>query len=453
MREGVKSITSVTEDGAYTINEGLVTPINRDELASDLTISLPRIRKEILKMYPLMDRWVSRNCSISDTVEACMIYTCSLIKIIDKNKTQFAILETGAPHHLFTYCLHTALNYLNIPTYYLSVNGIDSRLNLFRGIEKIQDNIKIETNGQVKNALKNYIKNVSSITKFVPEDSSKVLKTRLNRSFYPVLISYSKHAIYQSLIRKNNNTSNIFLDFKKLTLPELVHNWRKQKKYIKVIKNKTRKFDISQVDSDDIVYVGHMMPEATSFPDSIDYPGEVDVLLDLRNKFPNSSIHYKEHPSIEIFSETGHIHHQGLHKNSSFIKALEILNIGLIPVNLHISELRSRDCLFATKTGRVAIENSLKSAKTIIYGYPFYGTDMPMTIHVSKVGKHENVHKLKEKINNYSPEKIEIYLSKRFSCSIANPGIGAERQPDAYTYIDEIQKIASSIRRKIIKNV
>jgi len=444
-RAGVDCFICVRVDRIYTIDNDIITTIKSDELTTEISISIPDLRNDLLKMYPLIDRWVSNRVSISDTIEACLVYTCSLIKIIATNKNCFAILETGAPHHLFTYCLHTALKYLKIPTYYLYPNGIDQSLNIFRGIEKLDVEIEPQLDRTSSNNIQEYVSEVLSDTKFVPKDSSYVLKSKSNRSSIPVFIQHTKVLINRALVRKKQHAADIYLELPELSLREVFNNLRKQKRYLKNIKAKTSNFDISQISSTDIVYVGHMLPEATSFPDSINYPGEIDVLLDLRNRFPNSIIFYKEHPAINVFSEVGHIHQQGLHKNTAFLKLMDTLNINFIPIDLHMSELRAVKCLFATKTGRVAIENSIKSSKTIIYGYPFYGINLPMTAHVSSLKRYDDVNELTEQIKISSPEKVVEYLSNRFNYRIINPGIGIARQADAITYPHEIEVLMASL--------
>ena len=186
-----------------------------------------------------------------------------------------------------------------------------------------------------------------------------------------------------------------------------------------------------------------MVPEATSFPDSFEYPSEIDVLIDLKIRFPNSKIFYREHPAIHIYGEYGHIHYQGLHKNLKFFQLLRTLNIHLINSKMHISNVRKKNCLFATKTGRVAIENSVLGRSTIVYGFPFYGFNLPGTVHISNLRGDESVSDIKQ-FSTMKNAKYQIckYLIGRFSGSIANPGIGAPGNDHLGNYNYELQLLS-----------
>ena len=104
-----------------------------------------------------------------------------------------------------------------------------------------------------------------------------------------------------------------------------------------------------------------------------------------------------------------------------------------MPHSIHISKIRDRGCIFATKTGRVAIENSVLGIPTILYGYPFYGIGLPLTFHVSKLPSKltcGNIHSSTDLTLN--PElAVKNYLTDKFSGSIENPGISIERDASA----------------------
>ena len=172
-------------------------------------------------------------------------------------------------------------------------------------------------------------------------------------------------------------------------------------------------------------------------------------MIDLKSRFPQSKIFYREHPAIKIFSEFGHIHFQGLHKSTAFYREMERIGVVVIPNSLHISDLRDRGCLFATKTGRVAVENSVLGIPTIVYGFPFYGVNLPLTSHVSSLTSHCSVESIKNDAKAVANPAalVKNYLVPIFSGSIVNPGISVAGNPNTrvefeLTFVRLIEQLA-----------
>lgn len=274
-----------------------------------------------------------------------------------------------------------------------------------------------------------YIDSVRNNAKYIPADSTNSISAFSHKSALFALYLHARNNL--SRLKKqyferalNSSSARIEFKFPRIGFFQLFSILLAQIKYQKLIRSPSR-IRPNCIQSNDVVYVGHMLPEATSFPESPNFPDEVDVLVDLKNRFPKSKIFYREHPAINIFSEFGHVHYQGLHKCPSFYEQLKVLDIGIIPANFHISELRERRCLFATKTGRVAIENSILGVQTIIYGNPFYGHDIPLTIPVLTLPSITSVEYIRSKVVEHTSGErgIKDSLVERFSGSIENPGI------------------------------
>lgn len=449
LQNNIAKVICVNEQEVYFASKDGVTKENSFENKIKLDVSIPNIRAELVKAYPLFDRWISKSISFSSIVETCTIYTAALMNVIEREKVGFAILETGAPHHIFTYCLHVALKLTSRPNYYLYVNAIDQRLIVTEGIEKF-DIIPI-TSYDATDEINQYIDDILNTCEYVPKDSQNTLAERKhNTPLYSIYLQ-CKHSL--SGLRKHNTLKNKFrLNYKNISILENIALINKQKKYRSWLKSTSAKHEIELLGPEDIVYVGHMLPEATSFPDSIDYPGEIDVLLDLKLRFPRSRIFYREHPAINVFAEFGHIHYQGLHKNQEFYEDLQTLGILLVSNSTHMNELREKKCLFATKTGRVAIENSALGLHTIIYGYPFYGTKMPLTTHVTNVPFGVNASDFNKKSSNSNQiTALRKYLIDRFSHSIANPGIGMVTCNSTDEYKNSLGTLVSTLSSASIK--
>lgn len=447
---GVEALLCVTPDDVH-LHPADGNTVSGAAIASSASvhIDVPKIKSQLLKAYPLMDRWVSKTQSISTTVELLLEYTVSLIKIIRSHSPRFAVLETGAPHHLFTYCLDAALRYLHIPVYYLYGNAFDGRCIVFEGNEK--KSFVPADDYSAKAIVSSYIEQVQRNAGYIPADSTKSLSPVLHKRPEYALYLYLKQAAAKRYFQFKTRHARRSMPIR-LTLPyvgfwELFRILKSHRAYLQLI-NRQGAFDVSRIGPNDIVYVGHMLPEATSFPECPDYPGEVDVLIDLKNRFPDSKVFYREHPAIALYSEFGHIHFQGLHKSPEFYRQLTRLGIEVIPPSMHISKIRAKDCLFATKTGRVAVENSVLGLPTIIYGYPFYGRDLPLALPADRLPETQSVQGIKAKLRviREPAALVNDHLVAMFSRSIANPGIGLGSDTTARPQFDaSVAKLISSL--------
>jgi hypothetical protein len=427
LKANVTELICITQDDVHVRSTAHETISGRDTLsAPSCEIDIPHIRSKLQMAYPLVDRWVSRSSSISSTLELMLEYTVDLINVIRSHPPDLALLETGSPHHLFSYCLDVALRYLRIPHYYLYGNAFDGRCIIFCGNEK-QENVSSSCYS-AETSVDHFIAQVRQQSNYTPEDSTKSLAPTLHRSLPFALCLKFRHLMshfVRSLTNSSNHPSrNIALQLPRVGFFDTVRIFQSHHAYQQLI-GASKSFDPSEVQSSDIVYVGHMLPESTSFPESPHYPGEADVLMDLRARFPGTRLFYREHPAISLYSENGHIHLQGLHKSPEFYRQLQRLGVTIIPHTLHISGIRNRGCLFVTKTGRVAVENSVLGIPTVIYGYPFYGRDLPTAMHITDLPARMSVENIKSlATSGATADAVRAHLIALFSGSIANPGIG-----------------------------
>ena len=428
LKSDVSALICVTQGDVHLRTAAGTVSGSAIALPGHIDIDIPAIKAELLKAYPLIDRWVGRKQSISTTLELMLEYTTALIQIIGNHPPRFAVLETGAPHHLFSYCLDAALKYLGVPAYYLYGNAFDGRCLVVNGNEKTTL-VKV-SDYSAQAVIDGYIDQVQRNATYVPEDSTK--------SLAPLLHNWRPYAVYLYLKQvaakrygrlksaaPDSHTSTISLRLPYVGLWELLGILNAHRQYRRLM-DSSGAFPASRIQAGDVVYVGHMVPEATSFPECPDYPGEIDVLIDLKNRFPDAKVFYREHPAIAIYAEFGHIHFQGLHKCPSFYQQLSRLGIEVISPGMHISKIRERGCLFATKTGRVAVENSVLGIPTLLYGFPFYGRDLPLTFHVRQLSARLAVQDIKALAAEVADPvaAVRSHLVTMFSGSIENPGIG-----------------------------
>lgn len=428
LESGVSALVCVTQSDVHLRTATGLVSGSAIVLPGHIDTDILEIKAQLLKAYPLIDRWVGRKQSISTTLELMLEYTTALIQIVGNYLPRFAVLETGAPHHLFSYCLDVALKCLDIPVYYLYGNAFDGRCLVVKGNEK-STCIKV-SDYSAQAVIDNYIDQVQRNATYIPEDSSKSLSPFLHNWRPYAIYLYLKQVAAKHYGRLKSAPSDLRSSTVSLRLPyvglmELRGILNAHRQYRRLI-DSSGAFQASRIQADDVVYVGHMLPEATSFPECPDYPGEIDVLIDLKNRFPDAKIFYREHPAIALYAEFGHIHLQGLHKNPNFYWQMHRLGIDVIPPSIHISKIRERDCIFATKTGRVAVENSVLGIPTLVYGFPFYGRKLPLTLNISGLENGVTPQQIKSQLSTYKnpTEAVGSYLKLRFSGSIHNPGIG-----------------------------
>lgn len=430
LKSEVDTLVCVTQANVHLRSSAGET-VSGSEIAQPLSIDIdvPALRTKLAKAYPLIDRWVSKQQSTSTTLEYMLEYVVALVRIIGNHPPRFAVLETGAPHHLFSYCLDTALAYLNVPIYYLYGNAFDGRCLVVNGTEKRAFVPVSDYSAQA--VIEEYIEQVQRNATYIPADSSKSLAPVLHkwRSYAVFLHLRNSLVAWLSKARKGKEAAQQGAPIR-LLLPyvksrELLRILSEHRRYRKLVAA-AGPFDVMSIGADDVVYVGHMVPEATSFPESPNYPGEIDVLIDLKNRFPEARVFYREHPAISIYAEFGHIHFQGLHKCSAFYRQLERLGIAIVPASMHIAKIRERKCLFATKTGRVAVENSVLGMPTLLYGFPFYGRDLPLASSVDRLAHGLTVAQIKAQAAAVVDPAgaVRAYLMAKFAGSIENPGIG-----------------------------
>ncbi|MFJ3044294.1 hypothetical protein ACIPEN_00560 [Herbaspirillum chlorophenolicum] len=443
LENGVSTLVCVTQGNLHLRSRaGSVASGRNIALPQQIALDVPAVRSLLMKAYPLVDRWVGNGQSMSATLETMLEYTSTLIQFIGNYLPRFAVLETGAPHHLFTYCLDAALRYLEVPIYYLYGNAFDGRCLAVRGNEKAE--VVNVTDYSPQAVIDDYVEQVQRNATYIPADSTRSLSPFLHgwRPYAAWLHVREGLARRYVALRKGAPAlaegPGIRLRLPPVGLGQLLRILKGHSQY-RTLMGSRGVFAPESIGPNDVVYVGHMVPEATSFPESPDYPGEIDVLIDLKNRFPDSKVFYREHPAIALYSEFGHIHLQGLHKNPAFYEQLERLGIGLVPSGLHISKIRERGCLFATKTGRVAVENSVLGIPTLLYGYPFYGCDLPLAFHVGSLPARLTADMVRARAVEVTDcaAAVKTHLVARFSGSIDNPGIGLGNDASARPRFEE----------------
>ena len=119
-------------------------------------------------------------------------------------------------------------------------------------------------------------------------------------------------------------------------------------------------------------------PEAATSPEGGLYDSAASLAFELRSRFPNSQILYKDHPNSVSFILSDNLSLAGAYRSKSFLQLLHSLNVDLINGE-EFDRLNKENQIFVvTLTGTIAIERSLQGKPTIVAGLPYYGR-IPLT--------------------------------------------------------------------------
>lgn len=113
--------------------------------------------------------------------------------------------------------------------------------------------------------------------------------------------------------------------------------------------------------------MAHFQPEATSFPEGGEWHNFIDIAIELRKKFPEVQILYKEHPASFYYSFLSRNSNVGIMRSPNYYRLLN--QLGCIFVDETFQESLA---LPLTISGSVTLERSLRGLPTIVMGEPWY---------------------------------------------------------------------------------
>jgi hypothetical protein len=116
--------------------------------------------------------------------------------------------------------------------------------------------------------------------------------------------------------------------------------------------------------------MAHLQPEATSFPEGGEWHNFIDIVVELRQKFPEMAILYKEHPASFYYSFSSRNSNVGIMRSPIYYGLLRQLGCFFIDENYH--DLHSSLAVHVTISGSVTLERSLQGLPTVVMGEPWY---------------------------------------------------------------------------------
>lgn len=116
--------------------------------------------------------------------------------------------------------------------------------------------------------------------------------------------------------------------------------------------------------------MAHFQPEATSFPEGGDWHNFLDIVVELRKKFPELPILYKEHPASFYFSFLSRNSNVGIMRSPIYYKLLR--QLGCVFVGETNCNIQGPLAIPVTISGSITLERSLQGLSTVVMGEPWY---------------------------------------------------------------------------------
>ena len=124
-------------------------------------------------------------------------------------------------------------------------------------------------------------------------------------------------------------------------------------------------------------------PEATTAPEGGSFDSISALMIELRKKFPNTCILYKEHPNMQSMILDNELSMAGHYRNLQFLDLFRSLCI--YPVSGDVFDSFSKFTTVVPVTLTEPQERSLNGLPTIVAGIPYYGLDLPGVVPLSTI--------------------------------------------------------------------
>ncbi len=416
---------------------------------TSLNYDIALIRNRVNWWAPIWTRWIGSSEDYENLRSHSSYLIFNIMAGITKLKLDFAIYNTGIPHHYETSLFSIACELSNLKQIFLYAI-FDGRLLPLIQFNDIKTrsilNFKIndfEYTSKLELLLKNKLLDLQ------PQGTRK-LKLRNCIYFFAALdvarllllknLAYFKYFLYNLKVKKSSWANP--KDYGFIGHLNILNNQRKFLNYytsnqLSISNTKEFIFKIKP----HLLIAAHYQPEATSFPEGGDYFSHIDIVLFIRKLGYKDTILYKEHPASWLYTDNivGPTR-VGLWRSREYLEDLISLGCELIPANypLSINMDNSKWYVPVTISGTIAIERSLAGLHTIVTGQPWF-KGLPGTIHITELSSLAEIPKkwieFDSNISNNAIKFLNSLLSKNTLINL--PGIGSGIPLNDATSIEE----------------
>jgi hypothetical protein len=394
-------------------------------LTSDLpaTYSLAHVVAQIRVMGPVLQRSLGKSHTLERDIRELGLLTLKICRVLHKNEVTHAIFETLASHHIPTVCFEIACDLLGIKKVFFSHSTFSPRVipmiqigpyssreilgicPSFTPIDCFNLNIFSDSYKEMlsvgKSSDEKYLRSLAAI--FFARLTSNTKKYLLKKKKFvelelgEELLEKSKHSLWMDL--------------------ELIRIQKKSLDYLISIEESDVIKLVSKLESDLQVFIlyAHYQPEATSFPLGGFFSDHIEIVMRLRNQFPDAIIFYREHPHISLFRFGHNPTRIGGWRSVQYYKRLE--ELGCIFISRSIESQKMQDLVLKsmaiTMSGTIGLERGIQGLKTIVTGNPWFREMDSITsfeefldagsVSDSRISEQsQNVEWIKEVLMNYS---------------------------------------------------
>lgn len=304
---------------------------------------------------------------------------------IRKHNCSYVIFETMASHHVENMCLEIACDFTKVKKIFLSHSPFTYRL-----LPVLQEG-DYSTRKLLLLSLNDWTLKENEIDVFSEQWSSRTRgpSTRETSFIFALIlilrkaITVSVYDLFSYFLTKWNfikSTSGTFGNrrgFPAYIELRLILQQKKALRYFE--KNASlNEFKINELKKNQgkqvLLYYSHFQPESSSFPIGAELGNQIDLIYEIRQKFPRLVILYQEHPHIKRYSIRGAISGVGICRSIDYYKQLEALGVVFLPFGKKYDQIfnLNRKIQALTISGRIAIERAMQGLETFVVGHPWY---------------------------------------------------------------------------------
>lgn len=332
------------------------------------------VLERLIKSGPIFSRHFDDMPSMELVLRSTALSILAISEKMAAARIDKCVLGTAASHHLDTLMLEIACQIAGIEQifeYYI----FENRVLPLRQCESIEDRSPLGgviSDFSLSETLETWAKSgYSAATHAISSETS----VNFYRSCLQIILNHFRNSLWRLRSRRTKPSSELMEPIGKRRLGRDLQILSRQKKALRVLQ-KYIALDIesdflkSKVDRPFFLIMAHFQPEATSFPEGGRWHNFVDIVVELKRRFPEFLIVYKEHPASSYLTFSSRNSNVGISRSSNFYQLLR--QLGCIFIGHDYIDLEDQFAVVVTITGSVTLERSLKGMPTVVMGEPWY---------------------------------------------------------------------------------
>jgi hypothetical protein len=352
----------------------------------------------VLKMPNIFNVWIPSLARHNDQGDQFELILNRLMGIsldwatqISQINCEFAVIESAASHHLNTICFEMACRIVNLKIIFLDYSSFNNRLIPMLQTDdydtRVRLNLELNEWKFSEDLLDLENHKWLKRTAIGPKGNQRTFFV-IGKLFMYRILNFLREIRQRTSFRMQKTQRNFMPeDLSRYRLSTNIKVICQQGKALRFLKKlATISYDqilsINRHDSDFFVFMAHVQPEASSFPLAGHFANQLQLVREIRQRYPKIPFIYREHPHIVRRLIRGQPSKVGIARSKDYYQQLK--DLGCLFVEGAESELmveiqKNPRAKVITLGGKIAIERGLKGMPTIVAGNPWY-KGMPGTI-------------------------------------------------------------------------